>query len=68
MQQKMVMKLNIEHLDIAQSYFKGKTELHGKNYTLNLQGHSSEKIIKFPFPVEKNQIVSIRLSGKKIFQ
>ena len=50
---------------IAQSYFKGEIKLNQEIYTLNLQGHSSEKIIKLPFPVEKNQLVTIRFSGKK---
>ena len=61
--QKIILKLEIEKLDIAQSYFKGKLKLDEKNYILNLQAHSSEKIIKFPFTREKNQLVTIQISG-----
>ena len=63
MEQKTILKFKIKNLDIAQSYFKGQAEMDGKNYPLNLQGHSSDKIIKLPFVMPKGKSVVIRVSG-----
>ena len=63
MRQTTVLKLKIKKLDIAQSYFKGQTEIDEKKYTLNLQGHSIDKIIKMPFSVPKDHRITIRFSG-----
>ena len=63
MEQTEVLKLKIKNLDIAQSYFKGQTEMDEKNYVLNLQGHSIDKKIKMPFVVSKDHTVVIHLSG-----
>ena len=67
LEQKMILKLNVEQMYIVQSYFRGKLNLHVKNYDLNLQVHSSEKIVKLSFHLEK-LIDHTPLSEKKIFR
>jgi len=38
MKYQSMLKIKINKLDIAESYFKGKAELNGKGHTINIQG------------------------------
>lgn len=63
MKSETILKIKIKNLDIAESYFKGKAEFEGKEYSINLQGHWTEKLIKLPFAVPNTKKVLARLSG-----
>ncbi len=58
-----VLKVKIKNLDIAESYFKGKAKFNEKEYTINLQGHWVDKLIKLPFKIPDQEKVLVRLSG-----
>ena len=63
MKYQTVLKVDIKNLDIAESYFKGKAQFNDKEYTINLQGHWVEKLIKLPFMIPAQEKVLVRLSG-----
>lgn len=63
MKYETVLKVDIKKLDIAEAYFKGKTEFNGEEFTLNLQGHWIDKLIKLPFKIPPQEKVLVRLSG-----
>ena len=63
MKYETVLKVDIKKLDIAEAYFKGKAEFNGKEYTINLQGHWVDKLIKLPFKIPPQEKVLVRLSG-----
>ena len=63
MKYQSMLKIKIKNLDIAESYFKGKAKLNDKEYTINIQGHWADKLIKLPFLIPTEDKVLIRLSG-----
>lgn len=63
MKYETVLKVKIKNLDIAEAYFKGKAEFNGEEFTINLQGHWVDKLIKLPFPIPPQEKVLVRLSG-----
>ncbi len=63
MKYETVLKVDIKKLDIAEAYFKGKTKFNGKEYTINLQGHWVDKLIKLPFKIPPQEKVLVRLTG-----
>ena len=63
MENQSMLKIKIKKLDIAESYFKGRAEVNGEEYTINVQGHWADKLIKLPFLIPTEDKVLIRLSG-----
>jgi hypothetical protein len=63
MKYETVLKVNIKNLDIAEAYFKGKAEFNGEEFTINLQGHWVDKLIKLPFKIPPQEKILVRLSG-----
>ncbi len=63
MKYETVLKVDIKKLDIAEAYFKGKAEFKGEEYTINLQGHWVDKLIKLPFKIPYHDKILVRLSG-----
>jgi hypothetical protein len=62
----MTISFKVKHLDIHQSYFKGKVEFRGDEYTINIQNERRGKILKLPFkPKVKNEKMLVRLTGPK---
>ena len=59
----MVHVFKIDHLNIHESYFKGKVEFRGDDYTINIQDERRGKVLKLPFKLKKNQKVLVRFSG-----
>jgi len=63
----MGISFKINYMDIHESYFKGKVELHGDEYTINLQNERRGKVLKLPFDLpEKNNKVLVRLTGANV--
>ena len=48
----MVHVFKIEHLNILESYFKGKVEFRGDEYTINIQDERRGKVLKLPFKLQ----------------
>jgi len=63
MKYEVVIRVEMKNLDIAESYFKGKAGLNGQDYTINLQDHLAEKLIKLPIQIPTQDKVLVRLSG-----
>ena len=63
MEYQSMLEIKINKLDIAESYFKGKAELNGKEHMINIQGYRVDKLIKLPFLIPTEDKVLIRLSG-----
>ena len=59
----MVYVFKIDHLNIHESYFKGKVEFRGDEYTINIQDERRGKVLKLPFALEKKKKVLVRFSG-----
>jgi hypothetical protein len=60
----MTISFKIKYLDIHQSYFKGKVEFRGDEYTINIQNERRGKVLKLPFiPKTKNEKLLVRLTG-----
>ena len=59
----MVYVFKIDHLNINESYFKGKVEFRGDDYTINIQDERRGKVLKLPFVLEKKKKVLVRFSG-----
>jgi hypothetical protein len=60
----MNLCFKINHLDIYQSYFKGKVEFRGDEYTINIQNERRGKVLKLPFkPKVKKEKMLVRLTG-----
>tara|TARA_B110001454_G_scaffold97778_1_gene92556 strand:+ start:172 stop:498 length:327 start_codon:yes stop_codon:yes gene_type:complete len=59
----MVHVFKINHLNINESYFKGKVEFQGADYTINIQDERRGKVLKLPFQLKKKQKVLVRFSG-----
>ena len=57
------LKIKIKYLNIYESYFKGKVEFEGKEYTINIQNERRGKVIRFPFTQFDKQRLVVRLSG-----
>lgn len=57
--------LKILNLSIQESYFVGRCELDGIEYSLNIQNQSGGKVVKFPFEYDEDKVL-IRISGKDI--
>ena len=60
----MKFDFKIKFLNIYESYFKGKVDFRGDEYTINIQSERRGKIVKVPFDVstEKSRFL-VRLSG-----
>jgi hypothetical protein len=52
----------IKFLDIHQSYFKGKVEVDGEDFTINIQNERRGKVLKLPFRTKKEKVL-VRLTG-----
>ena len=59
----MSFGIKIKYLNIYESYFKGKGEFHGKEYTIHIQNERRGKIIRFPFEAPKKERLLVRVSG-----
>ncbi len=59
----MVYVFKIDHLNLHESYFKGKVEFRGDDYTINIQDERRGKVLKLPFALEKKKKVLVRFSG-----
>jgi len=59
----MPLGIKIKYLNIYESYFKGKGELDGNEYTIHIQNERRGKVIRFPFEPPKKEKVLVRLSG-----
>ena len=60
----MPLGFKILHLDIHQSYFKGKVEFRGQEYTINIQNERRGKVLRLPFkPKTSKERLIVRLSG-----
>jgi hypothetical protein len=51
----MGYNFKINYMDINESYFKGKVEFHGDEYTINLQNERRGKVLKLPFDMPKKK-------------
>ena len=62
----MTMSFTITKLDIMQSYFVGKVEFRGDEYTVNIQPQKRGKVLKLPFKLgTKKANFIVRLTGDK---
>ena len=63
----MPYTFKIDHLNIHESYFKGKVEFRGDDYTINIQDERRGKVLKLPFklPMEKNKVL-VRMTGPNV--
>ena len=59
----MVHVFKINHLNINESYFKGKVEFQGADYTINIQDERRGKVLKLPLQLKKKQKILVRFSG-----
>ena len=59
----MAYTFKIDHLNIHESYFKGKVGFRGDDYTINIQDERRGKVLKLPFALEKKKKVLVRFSG-----
>ena len=59
----MVHVFKIDHLNIHESYFKGKVKFQGADYTINIQDERRGKVLKLPIQLKKKQKVLVRFSG-----
>ena len=63
----MGYNFKINYMDINESYFKGKVEFCGDEYTINLQNERRGKVLKLPFDMpEKNNKVLVRMTGPNV--
>lgn len=46
-----------------QSYFKGRPEFNGQDYTINLQEYLGEKLIKLPIMIPDQNKILVRFLG-----
>ncbi len=54
----------IKYLNINQSYFVGKVELEGQEFTINIQNERRGKLLKLPFePKRDHERFLVRLTG-----
>jgi len=58
------LDFKIKFLNIYESYFKGKVDFRGDEYTINVQSERRGKVLKVPFHInaEKRRFL-VRLSG-----
>ncbi len=47
----MSIGFKIQFLNIYESYFKGKVENEGKEFTINIQNERRGKVLKLPLPL-----------------
>ena len=59
----MPLGIKIKYLNIYESYFKGKGEFRGQEYTIHIQNERRGKIIRFPFKHPNKERLLVRLSG-----
>ena len=61
---RVVLGFNIVKLDIFQSYFNGKVEFAGDEFTINIQPEKRGKVLKLPFEIKpKTEKILVRLTG-----
>lgn len=60
----MTLSFRIQHLDIHQSYFMGKVDFRGDEFTINIQNERRGKVLKLPFkPKTVKERMLVRLTG-----
>ena len=59
----MTYVFKIDHLNINESYFKGKVEFRDDDYIINIQDERRGKVLKLPLQLKKKQKVLVRFSG-----
>ena len=60
-----MLSFKVKQLDIHQSYFVGKVESNGIEYTINVQDQRRGKVLKLPIkPHSKKQRLIVRFTGK----
>ena len=64
MQSGNILGIKIKYLNIYESYFKGKAEFDGKEYTINIQNERRGKVLRFPFELTNKKRLIVRMSGK----
>jgi len=52
----MSIGFKIQFLNIYESYFKGKVENEGKEFTINIQNERRGKVLKLPLPLNTKKI------------
>jgi hypothetical protein len=57
------LKIKIIHFNIFESYFKGKADFKGNEYTINVQNERRGKVIRLPMEVPNKKNFLVRLSG-----
>lgn len=58
------LRIKIKYLNIYESYFKGKADFAGKEYTINIQNERRGKVIRHPFEPPARKSLMVRVSGK----
>ena len=53
----------IQHLDIHESYFKGKVRFEKDEFTINIQDERRGKVLRLPFLLNTQKRVLVRCSG-----
>lgn len=64
MQSANPMQIKIKYLNIYESYFKGKAEFRGVEYTINIQNERRGKVVRLPFEPPSKKQVLVRMSGR----
>lgn len=60
-----MLSFKVKQLDIHQSYFVGKVESKGIEYTINVQDQRRGKVLKIPIePKSKKPRMIVRFTGK----
>jgi len=60
----MSLGFKIQFLNIYESYFKGKVENEGREYTINIQNERRGKVLKLPLLLNtKKDRILVRLTG-----
>ena len=63
----MGISFKINYMDIHESYFKGKVEFRGDEYTINLQNERRGKVLKLPFKIpDINNKILVRMTGPNV--
>ena len=59
----MKYAFQIDHLDIHESYFKGKVRFQNDEFTINIQDERRGKVERLPFSINTQKRLLARCSG-----
>ena len=57
----------IQHLDIHESYFKGKVRFQNDEFTINIQDERRGKVLRLPMEIKTEKNVLVRCTGPGVF-